>query len=324
MFKRDTCSSAIAAVALVSLLVFSSGCTDDTTIGTRQTGGDPSGSLVETTDCKQFPQGRLLSGVPPNQDCMEYQYDGQGTLTLKHINAGFNCCPIISAEITIEDDLIKIEESETLINGGCRCLCLFDLDYEITDLPPGEYTISVIEPYRDPAEEKLEFAIDLSSAASGMHCVDRMHYPWDDGQSGSAPEGELVGYTGCKSHADFIGGDVVPHDESCIEYFYNGNGVLELDHVNAIFNCCPDEISADVRIEDDTIIIEETESLASGGCDCLCLFDLEFTVTDLEPGVYQVKVIELYLRGDDEKLEFEIDLVTSPTGRYCVKRPYNP
>ena len=60
----------------------------------------------------------------------------------------------------------------------CDCLCLFDLDYEITNLPPGVYTIRVNEPYLWEGAEVLEFTVDLSAVPSGSHCVYRDHYPW--------------------------------------------------------------------------------------------------------------------------------------------------
>ena len=113
-----------------------------------------------------------------SQDCMEYNYDGENILLLKHINAGFNCCPKnIIADIKIDNYSIIIEEIE--IDGECDCLCLFNLSYEIKDLEPGEYKITIIEPYVHKDEETLEFTIDLLTTPSGVFCVERDHYPWD-------------------------------------------------------------------------------------------------------------------------------------------------
>lgn len=133
---------------------------------------EPSGRLVDYDGCKGF-QG---DDTPSDKDCMEYQYNGQSVLLLKHVNGRFNCCPKITANISIDDNTITIEEIE--ISGDCDCLCLFDLNYVIINLKPGEYTISVIEPYSYEDEEPLEFTVDLSSSTSGSYCVDRHHYPW--------------------------------------------------------------------------------------------------------------------------------------------------
>jgi hypothetical protein len=132
------------------------------------------GKLINYTGCIEF-QGY---GAPSDKDCIEYEYDGEDVLLLTHVNAGFNCCPEITADITIVDNIITIEEIE--ISGDCDCLCLFDVYYEIINLEPGEYTILVVEPYLHEDEEILEFTVDLSSSTSGSYCVDRYHYPWGE------------------------------------------------------------------------------------------------------------------------------------------------
>jgi hypothetical protein len=139
-------------------------------------GSDPSGTLTNADGCKIFPDLHPDSDSTWFRDCIEYQYDGVSTLILKHVNAGFNCCPEITTEISFAGDTITIEEIE--LSGDCDCLCLFDLDYEIIDLLPGEYTISVIEPYVLPTNDPLILAVDLSVASSGIFCVYRYHYPW--------------------------------------------------------------------------------------------------------------------------------------------------
>jgi hypothetical protein len=135
---------------------------------------DAQGILINHTDCKES----FDEESPQNLDCIEYNYDGEDILLLTHINAGFNCCPELTADITISDNIITIEEIE--LSGDCDCLCLFDVFYEISDLSPGEYIITVDEPYLQDDEEKLEFTIDLLSPISGSYCVERFHYPWTD------------------------------------------------------------------------------------------------------------------------------------------------
>ncbi|MEE9443458.1 MAG: dockerin type I repeat-containing protein [candidate division Zixibacteria bacterium] len=138
----------------------------------------PTGTLTARSDCKSFEKTSTASeSTPTNQDCIEYQYDGVGTLSLRHINAGFNCCPLdMIIDINIEDNIITIDESK--VEGDCSCNCLFDLDYEIQNLPPGEYTIVVSERFTFPDEELLEFSINLTSSPIGSFCVTRNYYPW--------------------------------------------------------------------------------------------------------------------------------------------------
>lgn len=139
----------------------------------------PVGVVLGYLGCKEFEKATLFDGTPPDQDCIEYQYDGEGTLLLKHVNAGFNCCvDDILAEITLVGNLITITEIEEPPGGWCDCICLYDVDYQINDLPPGEYTITVNELYLWPGAEILEFTVDLSSSTSGSYCVQRTDYPW--------------------------------------------------------------------------------------------------------------------------------------------------
>jgi hypothetical protein len=138
----------------------------------------PFGSLTGYDGCIEFGKDGRTDSIPPDQDCVVYQYDGAGVLLLKHVNAGFNCCPDeLLADITVQDNVITIEEDESLESGGCDCLCLFDVDYRIDNLPPGEYTIRIYGMYLLGAEI-LEFTVDLASSPSGTHCVYRDHYPW--------------------------------------------------------------------------------------------------------------------------------------------------
>ncbi|KPL04256.1 MAG: hypothetical protein AMJ90_01340 [candidate division Zixibacteria bacterium SM23_73_2] len=128
--------------------------------------------------CKTF---QKIEGdiVPPDQDCIEYTYDEESVLSIKHLNAGFNCCPEkIKIFVNIQNSIITIEEKE--YNGLCDCNCLFDLDFDIENVVPGEFTIKVIEPYLPSGDQLLEFYVDLSYSTSGIFCVERTCYPWGD------------------------------------------------------------------------------------------------------------------------------------------------
>jgi hypothetical protein len=137
-----------------------------------------SGTLVNYQGCKSVGNqtARDQSEIPSNKDCIEYSYDGQ-TLFLKHINSAFNCCPgEISADIHIDGNMITISENEK--EAGCLCLCLFDLEYKISNLEPGEYTIFINQLYLEDNDQVLEFTLQLCSGTSGTFCLIRTHYPW--------------------------------------------------------------------------------------------------------------------------------------------------
>ena len=139
-------------------------------------GANPNGELVSSGQCKTFFRAPSEIETPPDMDCIEYHYDVNYVLSIKHVNAGFNCCPVILANIDITGNSITIEEVESM--GSCYCLCLFDLEYKITDLTPGRYTIRVTEPYRPESDDPLDFELDLFTPTSGNVCVSRSEYPW--------------------------------------------------------------------------------------------------------------------------------------------------
>jgi hypothetical protein len=157
------------------LMVSAAGCKKSSEV-------TPSGTLLQFNGCKQFlanVSGQMDGYVPgPHEDCIEYQYNGTDTLVLMHINGGFNCEPgEITADIEFNGNVIIITEQESR-QAAADCLCLFDIDYEIINLSPGEYTIRIIEPYVESNDQVLEVSLRLLSETSGTYCLPRTYYPW--------------------------------------------------------------------------------------------------------------------------------------------------
>lgn len=139
--------------------------------------GFPSGSLVSHSSCLSMDKAGEDGGAKTAEECIEYQYGGQGTLLLTHANAGLNCCPEnFPATVTVAGGVITIDE--TPIPGMCDCLCLFNLDYTIINVSPGTYQISVLGQCLSGEDEPLQGTIDLVSAPTGSICLQRNHYPW--------------------------------------------------------------------------------------------------------------------------------------------------
>ncbi len=66
------------------------------------------------------------------------------------------------------------------------------------------------------------------------------------------------------------------------------DNTIQINHKNAVFNCCPGKLSAEGIIKNDTIIINERETEHS--CNCICPYDLDYTIGKLEYGIYTIKL----------------------------------
>ena len=64
-----------------------------------------------------------------------------GDVTLHHLGAFYNCCPVFAYDLTFEGGEISVQETE--VEANCDCLCCFDLQVEIGAVPPGTYTLVV-------------------------------------------------------------------------------------------------------------------------------------------------------------------------------------
>jgi hypothetical protein len=95
---------------------------------------------------------------------------------LKHINAGFNCCPdSLSCDVALHGDTIIISEFEK--SSLCHCNCLFDVDIEVNNIQKQNYQIRLIEPYAGK-QAGIIFGMNLLTEQEGSFCVSRTQYPW--------------------------------------------------------------------------------------------------------------------------------------------------
>jgi len=315
---RSRYFQSVSFAVVYALVIVLSGCSGDKSTPPGTDGDGLTGILVAASGCGGFQLSADTDTISADQSCMEYSYDADSILRITHRNAGFNCCSELSAEITVEDGIITILEIESLVNGGCHCLCLYDLEFEIAGLTPGDYEINVIEPYWQRDAEKLEFSVALASQPSGTYCAYRDVYPW--GMLGS-PGGGIVGASRCKLIEMESDVDTIPRNMSCLEYEVVNDTLLHLIHVNTMFNCCS-RVSSFITFEGTTITIEYVESFPDGACFCNCLYDLEFDIVRLVPGTYSIVMVEPYKPGNDEELVCTVDIINQPAGICCVERSW--
>lgn len=137
-----------------------------------------SGQLISNSPCKgSIKVDAPADEVPDSISRVDYSYDDETRrLTLKHINAGFNCCPdSLYCEIELKGDTIMIEEFEEA--ALCNCNCVYDLEIEVDSVEMKKYQVKFVEPYAGE-QDKLVFGIDLAAAANGSYSVIRKSYPW--------------------------------------------------------------------------------------------------------------------------------------------------
>lgn len=135
------------------------------------------GQLTNNSACKYFSTKSTLELTADTLSKVEYVYNNTThTLQLKHVNAGFNCCPgTLSSQFVLNGNTILITEQEE--EAQCHCNCLYDLDFEISGIEQKTYNIRFIEPYAE-SMPKLEFEINLLEDTEGSFTVVRRTYPW--------------------------------------------------------------------------------------------------------------------------------------------------
>jgi len=84
-------SKRIHLILIIIFLIILFGCKENVTTANL----DPIGILSSYEGCKTFATTSSSGSSPHriNEECIAYEYDGEGLLVLKHANSGFNCCP---------------------------------------------------------------------------------------------------------------------------------------------------------------------------------------------------------------------------------------
>lgn len=301
----------LSAFLAVTIFV---GCDDDGTgPGNAQ---QITGTLVAHSDCGGFDFGTDASGdITSSQSAVAWEWDGHGTLNLRHINAAFNCCPEISCEFAIDQNVITVVEHD---EGDCDCLCLFDADFQITGLTIGIYTIKFEEKYLYETDPKIEFSISLgNSPASDTVSVTREHYPWmpETPSSGIVTDfSDCGGFVPERTYGD------IPDDSICVSWEYDDSHNLLLTHHNMVLNCGMYDITARITVDTGGILIEERPMI--NPMFCWCEFDIDMVIPNLPPDLYMVVLTTSRWDGEEwipgmDTAYFPINPGDEPDGYHC-------
>jgi hypothetical protein len=107
-------------------------------------------------------------------------------------------------------------------------------------------------------------------------------------------------YEGCKetSNKKF-------YDNEYLRLKSNNSNCLEIEHINALFNCNPDKIFVEFECGNDQLSFNENE--INPKVNCICPYDLEWQTGPLESKVYSLKFMR------DQLIFAEFEIVFSTT-----------
>jgi hypothetical protein len=110
-------------------------------------------------------------------------------------------------------------------------------------------------------------------------------YPFDGPDECPTPYVEAYSNSGC------LGAPGRDEEEPCTEpdefELTAGPGTLHVMHRNATYNCCPVDIVISVSVEGNVLRLTERE--IDQQCYCICCYNVDATVVNLEPGTYTVE-----------------------------------
>ena len=146
--------------------------------------------IVSRTACKEKPlpshaekTGDGAAVLVSLQECLQWSFDGQ-KLSILHVNAAQPCCAperIVGWVTVYTTAPPQVEIQESMAKGGFPCppcMCLFDLEYEVSWTAPITVQIRFFDPSLLADEQVLVDTIELKAGSRGTICVDRKRYPW--------------------------------------------------------------------------------------------------------------------------------------------------
>ncbi|HOU69575.1 MAG TPA: hypothetical protein PKW49_13540 [Paludibacteraceae bacterium] len=202
----------------------------------------------------------------------------------------------ISTNVTIKGDSIFITETgiDTL---NANCICPYDITTQFKGVEKKLYHVIINPGFID----RCSFDIDLRKQTEGG---------W------KKPKGEFLSHTDCKNGGDKeLRADVYSSTIFKAKYNFDlSKGTGTITHIDAVHNCCPEDITTFVRIEGDSIFISESEY--GGICKCVCPYDVVSTFSNIEKKVYHVQMKGGIEFSYNTYVDFDIDLTKQTEGEW--------
>ena len=135
----------LAGVAVVSLLTASGGLAIDTAGPDAAAAPQPQARGLPAPEISETSDGGCLPG---SRDSYPWCGDDEILLTVEgtslhvlHCNAVYNCCcDDIVISLEVEESILRLTEEE-ILGDPCDCMCCYDVEATIVNLPPGTYTV---------------------------------------------------------------------------------------------------------------------------------------------------------------------------------------
>ena len=286
--------------ATIVTLIALGGCANegpgpiDTPPELRQTG--------VVSDCGGFASMADLFEEPDGGYCdaerLHYEYDAEtGTLELRDARILLNCCGDRSVDVELVDGVYVIHEID-LPEGGeeggrCNCMCVFDYDIAIEDVPAELVQVRLTRNEGDGASTVWEGELDLTSPVGvtvvddedvGGWCAEPAPTPSFDGESSDCGGFPMDDEEPTDSD-DYC-------DAEMLRWDYDAeSGSLTLTDERVLLNCCGiRDISLEL-VEGVYVITETDEPEAEGArCDCACVFDFSLLARGIPAGSIQVQL----------------------------------
>ncbi len=138
----------------------------------KQITNEPKGERLSYDGCKQFKKNTTNT----SQTCVEWTFS-ENKLSIKHINAAYNCCfEDLKTDFYFSNDTLRIVTKD--INGMCDCECLYDINYQVKNLPAKSFVV-YIQDQRKDEDQPIEFTLNIKKQPSGKVCFKRTGYPWN-------------------------------------------------------------------------------------------------------------------------------------------------
>jgi hypothetical protein len=262
------------------------------------------GSLMGFTEAGDLDCCDPIGYVPSDQSGVFWEYDGNGTLYLHHLNAAFRCESEVHGRVEIDGWNIAVKEID---EGYGDEFCLYNLDYMITGLKPGKYYIWLEEPILMEGDDALYFVVHLrSEPAWNYETAYRIDYPWSPDDIPWGQKCQL-----CGPFPEVVQPDFGPK-QVCIAFWYT-EGVLKLRHTGERIGC-GQLMNVDITVDGPIITVEEY-AIGSSYCLAISHADIEMEIYNLPPATYRLEVYSF--KRSSPPIELELDLENSPDGFFC-------